>query len=367
MELKNYTSEPYRIFFPLGILFLLIGTLLWVPQIWNPTEYPVLFHRSLLLNGFVGCFIGGFLMTAIPRFSQTELARNYEAIIYLIITVLTVCMGHLENETLLYVGTILQPLFLLFYMIPRMLKRKQDPPKSFIFVFSGIVLWLISGVGQIFFDPEIFKRIQYEGAIASIIFGVGGRLIPGILGHVDVIQASPQNKKIPVDLIFSNIIFIGSYFVAEEIGNWARAIVSLYIGFEFWMLYKYPKKRTSLTLSIWISAWLICLSFILRAVWSEGMIHVGHSFFINGITLLSLLIAIRVIQSHGPKDETLENKKIIYVVTGLLILSAATRVSAYLMPDHYQSHLGYSAIILDLAIFIWLGRYLRPIFTILPH
>jgi len=100
------------------------------------------------------------------------------------------------------------------------------------------------------------------------------------------------------------------------------------------------------------------LSFILKVVWIDWGIHISHAFFINGIVLLSMLIATRVLQSHGPKQPGLENKKVLGLITFLVVTSAATRVSAFIIPDLYLTHLAYSSILLSLAIMIWGVQYL---------
>lgn len=365
-------KEPYRLFFPLGILYLLIGALIWVPLIWNPGIYPVLAHRYLMLNGFTGSFIGGFLMTAVPKFSRTESATSIEVAIYFIITLAGLLFALNDQETVTHIISALQAGTILAFLLRRIFKRQANPPYSFVFIFVGLILWIFSAIAGAFWDLEAFKNLHYEGAVAAIILGVGSRLIPGILGHVEIVSAQRTRYEKPVPLIstvpvpFFILIasFVTSYFLEENLGNGLRLIVVGTVGMYFWKLYQFPKIRTSLTWSIWISAWLIVISFVLKALWTEGMIHASHSFFINGIVLLSLLIATRVLQSHGPKDNKLENLRLLYVVTGLIIFAALTRISAFLMPETYLRHLAYASIILCLAVCLWGFRYLKYILVI---
>ncbi len=372
MNLSQFVKEPYRFFFPLGTLLLLCGILIWLPLIWTGDIYPVELHRYLMLNGFTGCFIGGFLMTAVPKFSQTDSAKNFEVIIYAFITLLGVAVAHLSDTPYIFLISSLQPIFLLSFLLRRITKRKMNPPYSFVFIFVGLFMWTISGILSCFMDPESFKYLHYEGAIACIILGVGSRLIPGILGHVEIVAAQRASYERPVSIIktvppqFALLVltFLGSYFLGEEKGMPLRALVVAIIGLFYWKLWKAPKDKTALTWCIWFSSWMIALSFVLKSFWSEGLIHVGHSFFINGIALLSFLIATRVLQSHGPQDKNLENKKVLYVFTGLVLLAAGTRVSAFLMPDHYLRHLAYASFVLTLAVVIWSYKYLRFIFVV---
>src|SRR5690606_34686279 len=96
-------KEPYRFFFPLGIIFLLWGALIWAPLLWNDEVYPVLAHRYLMLNGFSGCFIAGFLMTAIPRFSQTKRAEKFEVLAFFFVTLFGLFFAYQENESATFI------------------------------------------------------------------------------------------------------------------------------------------------------------------------------------------------------------------------------------------------------------------------
>ena len=75
---KAFRIEPYRIFFPVGIFSLIMGVLIWLRQLWNAGTFPIVAHRFLMLNGFSAFFVAGFLMTAVPRFSQTSTATYTE-------------------------------------------------------------------------------------------------------------------------------------------------------------------------------------------------------------------------------------------------------------------------------------------------
>lgn len=365
--MTKYIQEPYRLFFPAGTLCFLVGIFLWLPQIWNPGSYPVVLHRFLLLNGFSAFFIAGFLMTAVPKFSQTFPARSFEVAVFSFIFLVGLFFALQENERMVFVVSAAEALWILFFLFSRIGKRKQNPPYSFIFIFVGLILWAISAIASLFSEPELWKRLHYEGAIAAIILGVGSRLIPGILGHVEIVNTQRKQyekpvsifRTIPKEFLMMMLAFVASYFESEQIGNWIRAAVVIVISMRYWLLWKLPVERTALTKCIWCSAWLILISFVLRAVWVDGIIHASHAFFINGIALMSFLIATRVLQSHGPKDKRLENSKVLYVVTALIFVSSATRVSAFLMPEHYLTHLGYSALLLGLAALIWAFKYLK--------
>jgi len=369
--LNHSQKEPYRLFFPLGVLFLLWGALIWLPLIWSAADYPVTLHRYLMLNGFSGCFIGGFLMTAIPKFSKTNTASKIEIFLYLLVTLSGLFFARAEVASGVFICSALQPLVIFSFLLPRISKRQENPPYSFVFIFVGLLLWTVSALASLFFDAELFKHIHYEGAIASIILGVGSRLIPGILGHQEIVTAQKEKyekpvsifKTIPVTFLALIGAFVISYLSDNSLAHMVRAAVVFIIAIFYWNLWKAPRTKTALTWCIWLSGWLITLSFVLKAFWTDGLIHISHSFFINGIVLLSLLIATRVLQSHGPKDNKLEQSKILYLVSFCIVLAAATRVSAFLLPDLYLTHLAYSSLMLAIGVLVWSFKYLRFIFS----
>lgn len=365
--MQKYFSEPYRLFFPLGIVFLFTGSLLWVPLLWDPGVYPVGLHRFCMLNGFVGSFIAGFLMTAIPKFSQTEVAHKSDSLLFLGLLAAGLLAGILENDKLIYLLSSLQALVLLIFLFKRILRRKANPPYTFIFVPIGLFLWFLSGILSAFLDNEAFKNLHFEGALTSIILGVGSRLLPGIFGHTEIITAQreiyerplPFLEIIPKKFLALVLGFCFSYFLTPDVGEAIRAAIVCFIGITFWRLWKLPVLRSALTISLWCCGWLILGSFVLKAVWVDDNIHVGHAFFLNGVVLLCLLIATRVIQSHGPQDKSLEDSKVLYGTLILIFFAAVTRVTAYLLPDLYLTHLAYSALMLTLGVGVWSVKYLR--------
>ena len=366
--LQRGFAEPYRLFFPLGIFFLLWGSMLWLPKIWGSIDsYPVFLHRYLMLNGFVASFISGFLMTAAPRFSQTESAKFHEIIVVLILTCLGLFFSVLQHKSMVFIISSLQAAALLSFMLLRISRRKANPPFSFVFVIIGLFLWFTSGFLSAYTDWPIFKKLHYEGAISAIIIGVGCRLIPAILGHVDVISAQrnlyegrkPLYSIVPKEFYFIMLLFVSSYLMVSPMGEYFRLIVVIFVSIKYWGILKKPKEKSALTYCLWTCSWMIVSSFILRAFWLDGYIHASHKFFINGVVLLCLLIATRVLQAHGPKDKSIENKKILYLITFLIIFAGITRVIAYVMKDIYFKHLGYSALLLDIAIIIWAYNFLR--------
>ena len=69
---RKICEEPFRIFFPAGIALGILGVSLWLLDFAGAAiAYPNLSHARLMIEGFMGSFIFGFLGTAGPRITST--------------------------------------------------------------------------------------------------------------------------------------------------------------------------------------------------------------------------------------------------------------------------------------------------------
>src|SRR5204862_7598274 len=88
MELHGKSTDPYRLFFPLGIFLGVMGVSIWPLYYFGITEgYSGRAHAFVQTDGFLFAFIAGFLLTAIPRFTGTEApARRTQYVLAILVT-----------------------------------------------------------------------------------------------------------------------------------------------------------------------------------------------------------------------------------------------------------------------------------------
>src|SRR3990172_8047764 len=85
--LNLFSREPYRLFFPLGILIGMFGVSHWLFFALGWTQsYSNVFHASIQMQGYMSCFIIGFLLTAMPRFASAPSASKQELFSFLVLT-----------------------------------------------------------------------------------------------------------------------------------------------------------------------------------------------------------------------------------------------------------------------------------------
>src|SRR5215471_6534968 len=97
MELHGKTTDPYRIFFPLGIFLGIIGVSIWPLYYFGVTQgYSGRSHAFVQTDGFLFAFIAGFLLTAIPRFTGTQPPSR--RVQYVLAALVVVCAISFEFE-----------------------------------------------------------------------------------------------------------------------------------------------------------------------------------------------------------------------------------------------------------------------------
>lgn len=382
MILKKICQDPFRLFFPIAISCMLYASFLWIAHVFfSYGEFPIERHASMFFGGFLYFSILGFLLTAVPRFTQTEFLSVSELFVATCVVVFNLLFYFL-NQPMLYWGTIAGGFF--YFMIfgaTRFLQRKQNPPFTFIFVGAGIVLGFLGSFSLYLYhmEPFIFEFFQkwgklffFDAMVTSLIIGVGGRLIPGILGFIDIVKIQrdvyevpkPFLQVIPKDMILSLVGFVAS-LVIEGVGLYLpayilRAIIITYFAFKYWRLHeKIPSEKWHgrvLKISCWfllITSWLLCFT-------QDYAIHIKHLIYIGTYLLMTLMVSSRVILAHGSGGLELETKKMPFLVIGLLFAFAAlTRASAFLIPDSYMNHLAYTGVVLIAAIFVWGGYFAK--------
>ncbi len=381
MNLSVLLKDPFRFFFPLGSLAGAIGVGLWLPMAWgNNSYYPAQTHRLMMTGGFLLAFATGFLTTAIPRFTSTDYLTGLEFLVlsttqmFAIVCALTMQLSSHYSFVFLTISA------LIFFAVRRFLKRNANPPFTFVFIGAGLVLWemasLVLTVNHSRLLETIFvsqaNPIYTHGALLFLVIGVGGRLIPGLLGWEDIVMeqrsryenADAYEWEIPGTLWLALLVLLASYvlegYVRAQIIWLLRASVVSYIAVQYWRLYKFPSVRTGFTWGIWAACWSLLLGSLVPVVWPAGGVHGVHMIFIGGFSLLTILVATRVTLAHGTEGKQLESSsRILKILVVIFIVAMLTRMTVTIWPRVYFTHLGYAALLWVVGIALW-GMILLP-------
>jgi len=377
--------EPYRIFFPLGLLSAFIGVLSWVPFALGYTQnYPGTEHPHLMIGGFLFVFALGFLMTAIPRFTETAPAKLWEllcqtGVVFLLIAAGTASLysPHWRETSLLL--QIVSLVLLILFCVPRFLSKKRQPPPSFLFIGVGILCGLVGSVllyldelGSISAEIGLTGRsLFYHGMMLSFVIGVGSRLIPALLGHESNPlndDASPRGSSSLGILVGLAVVYFLSFpielFFSQESGRVARAVVLLFVSIRFWRIFVPPVRQGSLPTWLRIAGIMLLIGQWSFALFPSYAVHGVHLTFAGGYSLLTLLIATRVVLSHGGYDLSIELKsRSLHMIGAFVAISALARFLAPLAPTSYVHHLAYASFGWSLGVGTWAVVFLPRIWS----
>lgn len=365
--------EPYRLFFPLGLLFGALGVYLWISYAFFPqSEFPVQLHSKLMLGTFLFSFAAGFLMTAIPKMTASFPAEPIEMTIAFILILSSAICAYLAPAEFFYLMSAVSICGLILFFFRRFRARKKSPPPFFPFVIFGLGCGLIgalimSTIGLLEISTELVlfaKKLYFEGMILFLVLGIGSRLIPVISG------LGLEGERTGIEAVLRNV-FLGIVLIAgfafESFGFYYTGIILkitmvTWVAMAGWGLFKRSKSKSRLALGMRASGIMVLLGVYLSAFVPEYAIHWMHLTYIAGFGLMTLTVASRVTLAHGSYDLAFEkNSNSLWICGALVLTAAATRVAAPYTGAGYIMHLAYAAIVWILALSVWGIVFIRRI------
>jgi uncharacterized protein involved in response to NO len=374
-------TEPYRIFFPLGIALGLTGVSIWPLYYFGATAgYSGRAHALAQTNGFLYAFIAGFLLTAVPRFTGTAPPSRLAQ--YFLATMLLVSVAASEFQAF-GVGTaafVVAHFTLVAIVVRRFARRRQNPPSTFVLIglalFAGALGGLLSWTVAWEIAPPsldlLGRRLLTEGMVMLLALGVGGFLGPRLLGFAELPKHAgpggpadrPSLRIGPAERVWlaaGSAILIA---LVAEYGfglSWAavvRAAVVTSVIFGTLQLWRLPLARTTLSWCVWSANWLIVVSVWLVAFAPRYRADFLHVLFVGGFSLLILAVGTRVTLSHGGHALSQERRSWplrIGLTLGLIAMLA--RVGAPFAPRSYFDHLMFAGLLWMAGMLCW-GAYI---------
>jgi uncharacterized protein involved in response to NO len=368
-------AEPFRIFFPLGLLLGAIGVALWPLYVWHAIGfYPANAHVRLMIEGMMGSFIVGFLGTAGPRLLDARPLGALEISVLIALQILSSVLHLFQNQT---GGNISFLILLLFFLgvIGTRARTAQDlPPPNFVLVLFGLLnaivgIFLITAAKSMtsgLFTNRLGSLMLNEGFVLFPILGVGAFFFPKLLGGekpepADLrIAASLWVKRAAIALVTAVVIW--SSFVLEALG-WIRTAALIrglttltYFVTQGHLLEK-PSPATAgfLAQCFKLGALLLVAGLFLPAALPGYRLANLHLAFIGGFSIILFTVSTRVILGHAGQSHLFRKRlRFLIAALALLIVAAIARVGADFVPPARNSHLVYAALIWLLAAAVWL-------------
>jgi len=370
--------EPYRLFFPLGILIGIVGVGHWPLYTFGASpNYSQFFHSSLQSQVYLLCFVVGFLLTAMPKFAAAEHASSGEVLRFLfLILANTVALGFGQWAAAqgCFIGALLA---LLLFAKKRLLSKtsKVTPPLEFVWVpiallhgLVGSILMILVECNQIpsrWLQPA--KLMSEQGFILCIVIGVGGFLAPRLMGTFRVLNKPGQlpdhpdvvkfRRRIVTGHLLAGAAFFLSFFFGLEHLQLSYGLRAVIITAEFLWTCSYlrlPRSPDFYAKLVWLSLWMVVAGSWAVFLWPAYRTAMLHIVFIGGFSLMIFAVATMVVLSHGGEPEKLRRPLPVLWITGVGIVSSLVfRIAAVFFTESYFLLLGIAGMLWILAGICW--------------
>ncbi len=371
-------AEPFRIFFPLGVLFGISGVSLWPLYLLgiHTSFYPGLMHARLMIEGFLGAFVLGFLGTALPRILGAASLTRCE-LWTLVVLHLTAIGLHIGLQP--FSGDRVFLALLVFFLVcmgRRFVRREDLPPPGFALVGLGF-LNALAGTALLASVPlnvwtyamPVGTALLNEGWLLLLILGIGGFLLPRFFGMEltpfpesrtpppgwtpRALAAAATGVAITGTLIAESLAF---HPLAAQLIRCATAAAYLLTTVPF---HRVKAPNTTLTFCLRAALVLLIAGLAFPLCWPHLRVAGLHVIFIGGFSLIALTVATRVVLGHSGGSHLfpaplpfLRGAAVLFAITTLL------RVVADFLPLARTHWLNAAAGAWMLAALVWARRIL---------
>ncbi|MFV0338623.1 MAG: NnrS family protein, partial [Chthoniobacterales bacterium] len=339
-------GEPFRLLFPLGVLIGIFGVATWPLYFWEwSSVYPVQVHARIMIQGFETCFVLGFLGTALPRLLDVPRLLLGETLFFAACQIFIVTLHYTGQPLFADALFALNIIFLLFVLGRRLRKRKDIPPPAFVLVFLGMASALVGVVTQIIWTldsgllPSMTFRLSqlflYQAYLLLPIMGVGAFILPrffGLPSRQDLAESmtfTPVWKRRAGFALLCGVTVIVS-FVFETVGQFAlgyalRGFAVLVYFFREVPVHRVGFNMGTMALALRMALISIPLGYALLLIWPGHLFALLHVVFITGFSLLTFVVATRVLLGHSGNSHLLRaplhSIRILMVLLFLAMLS----------------------------------------------
>ena len=318
MPAHPWRREPYRILFPVGGV---LGVLAVLPFVFRGAGGGslALFHSIAQIQGFLTCFVVGFLFTFVPRRTGTAPPAAWELTAAVALPVAAVASAWMSEAVFPYAAWLALVVIVLAFTVRRLRvgPARRTVPAVFVWVpvslvagAAGAVLAaaapaVSSGVPRAW---TIGRGLLVQGLVAGLVLGVGGFLIPQLTrGETapDAPDPAVRRRALAWHLLAA-LAFFASFPLETlyhyRLGVALRAAVASAVLLLVARLHRPPTVRGLHRWLVWLGAWLVPLGFWMGALEPRLRGAALHVLFVGGFAQLALAVGTHVALAHGGQD-----------------------------------------------------------------
>jgi uncharacterized protein involved in response to NO len=359
-EISSLRRDPYRLFFPLGILLGWVGVGQWL---WFSLglggQYRVVFHAMVQVQGFLACFVAGFLFTFIPKRTATPPPAAWQLAVAAVCPVLLAAFAWNDRWASAQACWLIEVVVLLHFVISRASssRNKSPAPPSLIWIPLALVLGVAGAMLSSFpAGHGLGRLLVLEGVVGALVMGIGAMLVPVI-----TCAQPPAAGAARWPQLLLAVVFVGSFVLQSEAAlapRWAYALRLLVVG---WVLVRGAqlwKRPTQPGLNRWVvlaAAWGLPVGYALLTIWPEYRAAGLHVVFLGGFGLLALAVGQHVTVAHSGRGEWLAAwPKATWAMAALTALAIVARAAMQLDPGRSLQWMTAAALAFIAAGACWL-------------
>jgi hypothetical protein len=329
-----------------------------------------------MAQGFELAFIGGFLLTFLPRVTRTsEIIRPHDTGLVVACVLVFGAAAWMNAAVVAQSAFVLGLLVLVATFVERFRRRRNDPPEEVFFVPLGILLGLVGGLVQLaaaldwIVEPtyRFGLRLVSLGMVLSIVLGVGAILVPTFIGIKDPLvipKIAGAHERAGRRFLYAVLaqLFVGA-FVLEALGlPRAGALLRAFVGMTMllwvWKLWRLPSRAGTTGWLLWSAGVCVGAGLVGAALWPANAVGLQHLTLLGGYGFLTAGIATRVLVTHGGHGVDAERTILDPLVLALLTLALVTRLGADFAGAGMNAWLLASGAAWCVAWIVWLARIL---------
>jgi uncharacterized protein involved in response to NO len=369
--LHGTPSDPYRLFFPLGIGLGVAGVSIWPAYFLGVTPgFSGRAHAFVQADGFLYAFVAGFLLTAIPRFTGTDVPGRPVQYALAALLILATAAFEVQAFSVGHLAFLAAHATVIVLAARRFALRRNQPPDTFVLVGAGMATGLIGAAVDAAVALDVLgphwdtlgRRMLTEGMVLLLVLGVGGFLGPRLLGFapmplVQIGSVAPVKRRTSLYLAAAAVVvgsLVGEYGFGLEPLAYARAAAVTAVLLPTVRPWRRPASPTTVAWCVWTGVWLVIAGSWLAAAAPRYRVDFLHVLFMGGFTLLILAVATRVTLSHGGHSLEAERRSWplrLGMASGLFAL--VTRLGAAFTPDAFFAYLGLAAAVWIAGLLFW--------------
>lgn len=366
-----WRSEPFRLFFPLGVIFGWIGVGHWLTYATGVTAtYSCKVHGLVQMQAFMMAFATGFLFTALPRRTKTPAVTRKEMGALIAALVVTTAGALAERWVISEIAYAAMFVLLAQFALRRFLGRAagRRPPAAFVLVPIAALIGVTGAVliaatefqNAPLWTSNLGRLMVEQGVFLCLAVGIGALVLPLVGGAPPPPDLDSSSREAWKALVYAcaGIAIFASLLIEqagfERSGPLLRAIVvalGLGLGGGAWRL---PTKSGLHRQLVWLSAWLMPVGLIVSAIWPDYRVPALHILFIGGFSLLVFGVATHVALGHLNLDQLALGRPPVVIILGTaFVLALLVRLAAD-ASNTYFLYLGWAAALWIAGSAVWL-------------